>query len=136
MKKIICMSLLVFLSGCAHQDEWTRQDTWMQVALTAVIAADGYGTTKIQDHPNIIENGQIAKYALGRNPGDSDVWMYMTTVAISHYLIARALPKGWRSIWQGYYIARHGLAVNKGHQIGLFSQPCTTPVAKEFSCTP
>ncbi len=136
MKIITLLIALVFLMGCAHSDPWTKGDTVLEGIHLATVIADGIGTSKIQYHPNLIENGPIAKHALGRNPKTSDVWMYMATVAVSHWFVSRMLPKGWRSIWQGVGIARHGSAVNSGHQMGLFSQPCTTPVAEEFACAP
>lgn len=116
---------LVFLFGCASQDPWTTGDTVLQGIYTASALADGYMTTKIQDHPNIIENGMVAKEFLGPNPSTSDTWMYIGTLIITNYFIARALPTGWRSIWQVGTTTRHVLAVNHGHQIGLFGEPCT-----------
>lgn len=117
--------LLFFLVGCAHQDPWTTDDTVWQGIYTATALADAHMTTKIQDHPNIEESGSIAKQVLGPNPTTSDTWMYFGTVIISNYFIARALPEGWRRIWQVGTTTRHALAVNDGHQIGLFGEPCT-----------
>lgn len=136
MKFFSCVTLLALLTGCASNDPWTRDDTVLEGIYLATVVADGVMTAKIQDHPNIIENGLIARHALGRNPSSSSVWQYFATVAITHYLISRALPKGWRSLWQGAGIVRHARAVNKGHQIGTFSEPCTTPLPAEFSCAP
>lgn len=116
---------LAVLAGCAHQDEWTSGDTVLQGILIATVAADAYQTTKIQDHPNIVENGTIARAFMGSNPSTSDVLLYMGTVSISQYLIARALPQGWRTIFQVGNIWIHGQAVNQGQQIGLWATPCT-----------
>ena len=115
----------VLLSGCAHQDVWTTGDTVLYGIALATMAADAHMTTKIQDHPNIIENGTIAAHVLGPNPATDETWLYMTTVAVSTYFIARALPKGLRDIFLGVSIWRHGSAVNSGHQMGLYGEPCT-----------
>ena len=126
MDKYTLMILSVLMAqGCAHQDEWTTGDTVMQSIYTVSALADGYMTTKIQDHPNIEENGAVALHILGPNPSTSDTWMYIGTLIVTNYLIARALPEGWRSIWQVGTTTRHVLAVNHGNQIGLFGEPCT-----------
>lgn len=117
--------LLLLLSGCASQDPWTTGDTVLQTLYTVSALADGHMTTLIQDHPNIEESGKVALQLLGPNPSDSDTWMYFGTLIISNYLIARMLPRGWRSMWQVGTTTRHVLAVNEGHQIGLFGEPCT-----------
>lgn len=116
---------LMFLFGCASQDPWTKSDTVWQSIYTVSALADGYMTEKIQYHPNIEENGKVALHFLGPNPSTSDTWMYFGTLIITNYIIARALPEGWRTIWQVGTTTRHVLAVNTGHQIGLFGEPCT-----------
>ncbi len=125
MNKIILLASVVCLMGCAHQDAWTTGDTVWEGIYIATLVADAHMTAEIQNHPNIREAGTIAKHALGQNPGTGETWLYMTTVGISHYLIARALPRGWRTFWQVGGIYNHGTAVNHGNQIGLFGEPCT-----------
>ncbi len=117
--------LILFLSGCASQDPWTKSDTVLQGITFATMIADAHMTSKIQYHPNIWENGFIAQHALGRNPSTSDTWQYMGVVMLSHYLVARALPEGWRTFWQVGAMWRHGSSVNTGHQSGVYGEPCT-----------
>ena len=117
--------LLPFLAGCAHQDEWTTGDTVWQGIYTAVLLADCYAANNIQDHPNIIENGEIATMFMGQTPSTESVIGYCLTMGISNYVIARALPRGWRTIWQAGTATRHALAVNEANQLGLFATPCT-----------
>ncbi len=131
MTRFILVAALL-LHGCASQDPWTTGDTvWQSIAL-ATMAADAHMTTKIRDHPNIVESGPISTAFLGQNPDPEDVWLYMVTVGISHYLIARSLPSGLRTLWQVGAIYRHGMAVNDGHQLGLFSEPCTVHPCEEL----
>ena len=92
--------LLILLAGCAHQDEWTKRDTIMQVGVTAMIIGDAILTTRIKDHPNVYECGPIAKQFLGRQPKTQDVYLYMGTLIVTNYLISRALPAKWRPYWQ------------------------------------
>ncbi len=124
MKSLLLISIAL-LAGCANQDQWTRDDTVWQGILVATMVADGIQTARIQDHPNIIEKGPVARAFLGQNPSTADVVMYMTTLSITHYLVARALPRGWRTIYQVSNIWFHADAVNRGHQLGLWSEPCT-----------
>lgn len=117
--------VILLLSGCASNDEWTRDDTAWEVIYATTALTDAWMSTKIKDHPNIIENGPIARPLLGLNPEPAEMYVYMGTVIVSHYLISRMLPEGWRRFWQVGGTIRHGLAINHGHQIGLFSEPCT-----------
>lgn len=117
--------VVLLLGGCASQDPWTTGDTVWQGIYIATLLADGYMTTKVQDHPNIIENGPIASAFLGHNPSTSDVVWYITSAGVFHYIVARALPRGWRTFWQVGGIWRHGQGVNHGHQLGVFGEPCT-----------
>ncbi len=115
---------VLLLSGCAHQDEWTKRDTMMQLAASTTIAYDAYLTTKLQYQPGWYEDGPIAKYVLGAQPSTSDTYWFFGTQIVSSYLIARALPAKWRPYWQGAEITVHSLAINT-HCTGdeCFSQP-------------
>ena len=119
MRKFAIVIILALLSGCAHQDEWTTRDTWLQIGVTATLAADAYTTSKIQYDPWIEEVGPIAKHVLGRQPSTSDTYMYFGTLAISNYFITRALPAKWRPYWQGYEIAVHGSVAIKNCKLDL-----------------
>lgn len=123
MRKLL--PLLLVLSGCAHTDEWTTGDTVWQGIATATMLADAYACAQIHKHPNIIEDGAIASAFIGQNPSPTDCYVYMSSVILSNWLISRMLPAGYRTMWQGFTIYRHGSAVNKANQIGLFGEPCT-----------
>ena len=103
--------VLAFTSGCAHNDEWTRRDTVLQVGVTAFILADAITTAKIQDRPDLVEGNPVGHILLGPNPSSRDTYMYLGTWAISNYLISRALPERWRKYWQSLAILGHGSAV-------------------------
>ena len=63
----------------------------------ATAIADGVATSRIHEHPNIIEDGPVARAFLGQNPDPEDVWLYIGTSMVAHYFIARSLPEGWRN---------------------------------------
>lgn len=123
--RALLLIALAGLAGCASQDEWTRRDTVFQGILVATVIADGIQTARIQDHPNIIESGTVASAFLGSNPSTTDVVLYMGTLSFSQWIIARALPRRWRTIWQVGNIWHHGLAVKHGDEAGLWATPCT-----------
>ena len=110
MRNLFLPFMAIFACGCAHQDEWTSQDTKFQIAVTIAMAADGYTSSKIQYTERMEEVGLVAKQFLGPQPSTSDVWMYTGTLMISSYFISRALPSKWRPYWQGFEIGMHGTA--------------------------
>jgi hypothetical protein len=66
---------------------------------------DGIQTSKIQYYDDLQEVGPVAKHVLGPQPSTSSTWQYFATVALTHWLVARALPPKWRPYWQGIGIA-------------------------------
>ncbi len=120
LKIFIIAALYMHVTGCAHSDPWTKQDTVLQSIYTATLVIDGIQTSEIQYRRDLEEGGPIARAVLGPNPSTSDTWMYFGTLAISNYLITRALPEEWRPFWQGANIAMHGKAIisNCAHGLG------------------
>jgi hypothetical protein len=110
MRMLLILTILL-ISGCAHNDPWTTRDTVMQVGVTTILAYDAVTTSRIQGCENCYERGAVAKRFLGSQPSTSDTYMYFGTLAISNYLISRALPAKWRPYWQGANIVIHGEAV-------------------------
>ena len=113
------LTVLVFTSGCAHTDEWTRRDTVLQVGVTAALLADAITTSRIHDNPNVYESGAVAHRVLGRQPSTRDTYLYFGTLVISNYLITRALPEKWRKYWQSSQILVHGYAVSNNCDLDL-----------------
>ena len=107
------------LCGCAHQDEWTSRDTWGQVAATIAIAGDGISSVKIRETEGIYESGAVARRVIGSQPTKQDLILYHTTLAISSYFIARALPAAWRPYFQAVEVGAHGYAWYSNCQIDL-----------------
>lgn len=106
------------LSGCAHQDEWSSRDTALQLTVTGLMLADAVTTSRIQDH-YAQEKGPVARQILGPQPSTSDTYQYFATIAVTSYLISRALPAKWRPYWQVWEIGVHGYAVKNNCDEGL-----------------
>lgn len=112
--------MVICLTGCAHSDAWTSQDTRLQATLYIAMAADAYTTRNIQYDPNIEEVGPIAKHVLGSQPSTASTWQYFLSEGIMHYFIVRALPAEWRPWYQGVWIADHTSAAIINGDRGLF----------------
>ncbi len=119
MKIITAMLVIILLQGCAHSDPWSKQDTVLQSVYTATLLMDAMQTSQIQHRPDLIEVGPVANHFLGDNPSSRDTVMYFGTLAVSNWMISRALPKEWRPYWQGANIAMHGSAVFNNCDLGL-----------------
>ena len=107
MKSFVAILAFSLLAGCASSDPWTRQDTVLQSIYTGTLVVDAIQTSQIQYDPGLQENGMVARSVLGRQPSTSDTWQYFATLAVSNYLISRALPSNWRPVWQGANIIHH-----------------------------
>ena len=117
--------LIVLVSGCVNQDPWTTGDTVLEGIAIATMIADAHMTTQIQYHPNLEEIGRLPRHFLGANPETDETWLYFATWGVTHYLISRALPKGWRSAWQWYTIIETTASINNAHNMGVYGEPCT-----------
>jgi len=121
-RALLIAASLAATSGCAHQDDWTRQDTIRQSVYTGLLLVDAIQTSDIQNHQHITERRSMAREVLGPNPSTEDTAVYFATLAISHGLISRALPAKWRPYWQGFGILDLGTAVISNCDLGL--GPC------------
>src|SRR5688572_6254344 len=96
MLRIILACL--FLSGCGSN--WTRDDTIREVGFQVVNIADAWQTQSIRKRKDVKETGVIAVEILGKEPKPGETAVYFGTMALSHFLISRALPPKWRRYWQ------------------------------------
>lgn len=129
MNRIITIICALLLSGCAVNGEWSKRDTALEIGFQVVNAMDAYSTSNIQHVAPIdmgngttlhrVEGNPFTRAFIGDKPNDRDTLMYFTTVAISHYFIARALPPKWRPWYQGGTTALHLHAVVGNCRHGL-----------------
>ena len=47
--------VMLVLTGCAHQDEWSQKDTRRQWAITGLMVIDAHQTAQIQYDPMAVE---------------------------------------------------------------------------------
>ncbi len=117
--RAVLLIVVLSITGCVHQDEWTSRDTYLQLGVSAVIIADAVTTAQIQHYPGITERGLIAGPILGDNPSTTDTYLYFSTVLIGNYFITRALPTKWRPYWQSATIIEHSAATINNCNRGL-----------------
>lgn len=99
-------------SGCASEN-WRSIDTGREITFQAAVAIDALQTAQIRHRDDIHEAGPLARSVMGPEPSAGDVAMYFSTVAISHYLIARALPPKWRDWFQNTTVAYHTFVITR-----------------------
>ncbi len=90
--------LTVFFSGCSSA--WTQTDTQYEIAFQAVNAVDAYTTSRIRHTDTVVESNQITRSLIGRQPDGRDTALLFITYGVSHYIIARVLPKKLRRFYQ------------------------------------
>ncbi len=111
--------LAAFISGCAHSDPWTQQDTNRQWATTAIIIGDGLSSIKIRETANVYEAGAIASRVMGQQPTETDLILYHGAVSFISWRVARALPASLRPYWQTLEMFLHGSAIVNNCELGL-----------------
>lgn len=116
IEKITALLACLAMTGCASTDTWTRSDTIGESLVVASLAIDAYQTSRIQHMPGHYECGW-ARTFLGSQPSTQGTAMYFGTIAISHALIARALPASWRKYWQGGLLAVQVPTVLSNYQV-------------------
>lgn len=104
---LLIVSASLLSAGCAHQDEWRTVDTERQLVATAAIVFDGWSSRNIGPATFTYEGGFVASRLIGPYPSNEDFIVYLTTVAIADYFIARALPAKWRPYFQVGVFAMH-----------------------------
>lgn len=120
---IIAMALL---SGCAHQDPWTSDDTDHFIAYTVSVAFDVHSTNRlIKRYPDVSEHNPIVSAVIGSRPNTNKLVVGAIVVSTVNFFVARALPSRYRrkylTLWTFGHII---LAVNN---VRLFIE-CTGPV--------
>lgn len=112
----------LLLQGCAIMqapDDWGARDTSLEVAFQIVNAMDATTTARIRDFPELEERSRLTHAALGPNPEPRETAIYFASVGLSHYLIARVLPKKWRPWFQAGSLVYIGEAVDDNCDNGL-----------------
>jgi hypothetical protein len=129
--------LLALSPGCAqlpsahaqglNLDPWTREDTYRQAAVTALLVVDWGQTRHIAKCTQITaspidrcysETGN-AKFYIGDNPSVGQVNNFFIASIIVNAAIAYALPARWRSWWQYGSIVYEMNYIHRNYSIGI-----------------
>ena len=124
--------LLLVLSGAARAeglnlDPWTREDTYRQAALTALLVVDWGQTRYLVKHPidpvqaNGTYNWRAEGYNrfLGEHPSLGRVNSYFLAAIVGHAAISYVLPCSLRHGWQYVWIGIEANTVERNHHIGI-----------------
>lgn len=94
-------------------DDWTKTNTKMELGYVAIATVDMFQTMDIKNHDDIHEANPIVRSVLGDNPERGQTAAYFAGAMAGHFLISRALPKGWREVFQtGTVIVQTGVVAN------------------------
>jgi hypothetical protein len=124
------ITLAVFLICLIHPthgiaDDWTREDSYRQAALTALLVADWGQTRYIAKHPDqcnskgCLEEEGIARFWIGRHPTTGQVNNYFAASIAVNAAISYVLPPVWRHGWQYLYIGYEANTVGRNRNIGI-----------------
>lgn len=120
--------LLLLATSAAHAgDDWTREDTYRQAAMTALLIVDWGQTRYLVKHPidpkqpdgtyNWRKEGYNS--VLGEHPSIGRVNNYHVIVIAGHAAVSTMLPSDWRKAWQYVWIGIEADTVYRNHHIGL-----------------
>jgi hypothetical protein len=120
--------LLALLAGQAAQAEglnlrpetwgkdWTREDTYRQVAVTALLIVDWGQTRWIAKHPSQLYE---TNHFLGEHPSIARINNYFAASILWHAAISTLLPPDWRKGWQYVWIGIELEYVRRNYHIGV-----------------
>jgi len=110
--------VLLFIPIDVYADNWSHEDTMIQILYSAYHIGDWNQTLQITESEDYEETNKI----LGRNPSDDQVNLYFASTLLAHYYIAQRLSQPYRAYWQSFWISvehdylrrntRHGFKVN------------------------
>ena len=113
---VIAILLLVPCSVHAWEiDEWTTQDTILQVTCSALKTVDWLQTREIAVNPRYYETNPI----LGKYPSRSKVDIYFASTILAHGLVSYLLPHPYRTWWQCCWIGISATNVCHNYRIGI-----------------
>lgn len=95
---------------------WTKADTAFEVTGAALHIADWGQTVWIARHPRLQSE---TNPVLGKHPTTARVHAYFAVTLVGHALIARALPRPYRTAWQAVWIGVEAMHVETNRAMGI-----------------
>ncbi|MFA6204467.1 MAG: hypothetical protein WC710_14915 [Gallionella sp.] len=114
--KILFLALALFYCSASAADPWRTEDTYWEAAYLTVHTLDWAQTHTIAANPDkFFEHNP----ALGEHPDSAQINTYFALTALVHYGIARKLPSGWRTGFQGVTFAIETISVVRNFSLGI-----------------
>lgn len=110
------MALALLLPSLCFAEDWSREDTCRQSALTVLLIADWAQTRNSVKRPN--EFSETNKL-LGEHPSTGKVNNYFMVGIAGHAAVSYLLPPDWRQGWQYIWIGIEVQKVYHNHSIGV-----------------
>ena len=116
--------LAIFLSFalvvCAYADDterkWTKTDTAFQLAYYTLHTVDWLQTRYIAKRP---EKYYESNPLIGTHPSIGRVNTYFAVTAVINTLVPYALPKPYRTYWQGGMIGIEAVCIGSNARLGV-----------------
>lgn len=109
----------VLTGGEARASDWTARDTVVQSVVVLSLAADML-TTLDKGKPPIVGAQYVeTNPLLGPRPSRGAVVGYFAGTMAIHTLVAWALPRPYREVWQGSALVVEAWAVGSNLRAGL-----------------
>jgi len=93
MKKFL---LLLMFASSAWADDWTREDTYRQIAITTLQVVDWGQTRYIAKHPEFHEVNPL----IGSHPSIGRVNNYFAVSIPANWAISALFSRRYRETWQ------------------------------------
>jgi len=119
MKKSMLLIAILFTTGCASHDPWTRKDTYRHAAMTGLMIIDWRQTRQIADNPDEYYEAGPAKWFIGEHPTTSEVDWYFGLSWLFKTQISRALSTKYRPWWQYLCVGTSAGCVVNNYSIRL-----------------
>jgi hypothetical protein len=121
MNKLILTIFLILIASPALAEykfaqDWHWQDIVLEGAFAAEVAVDLGQTLYIEEHPK--EYYELNPF-LPRHPTKDQVWGACIIGAGLHAIVSMALPKKYRTWWQGTTIVLEGANIVRNKSIGI-----------------
>lgn len=113
-KFVMCLFIFFFFTSPAIADDWTKEDTLRQCALTTLICIDWLQTQEIvkQDHNEM-------NPFLGQHPSMSRVNLMIGGAIVISFLAAKYLPTKYRRWFQYIVIGAESGMIYNNYQRGI-----------------
>lgn len=110
------VTVLAATAPAARADDWRREDTTWQAAVTASQVVDCAYTLDLPNHyPTLWETNPL----LGRQPNRARIRSTCALAIVGHAAVSRVLPNPWRRYWQVVAIGVETGAIAANISLGL-----------------